>query len=241
MENKLKHIELFENYNPESYLVYDSDFSETDLILFKTNLIECPIEFNNIKNEITGGIRVTNNKNLKFINNLSNINKSIVTFIAIGNPNLIGIVLPDNLKIKETIYIDNNPSLIYLSTPKSIISGCGKYTDFTFNEVMYDMNPNSLVNHYNLTRDLVEKFNPAIYPAIVVKQIIENLEAWGEPETIKTIINHILSKSNYLDLIPESMKQYVEEQYHYLYNAKHANTGARSIAKMTTGRYLGTF
>ena len=218
-------------------------------IYFNPNLTHIT-GFNNLT-EIHGNLDIQNNQELKYITGFNNLTRIWGWLPIINNPNLVYITGFNNLtKISDRLYLRGNSKLILISIPHTLIKST--YFDYTNNQNMYFNSypgnqtyrlpePKKFINYPDTIQDCIYKFNPTIHPDVVVKQIIENLEIWGEPDTIKTIINHILSKGDYWKYIPESFKQYVEEKYIHLYNAIYANTGARSIAKMTTGRYLGTF
>ena len=198
--------------------------------------------FSNL-NKIGGYLLIQSNPNLTHISGFNSLTKIYGHLFLRYNPKLIYVTGFDNLtESAGNLYVeclDGSPKLISMSIPYTIIKSVGEvsfsYSEFRFNTAK------ELINSPDTIKDCIDKFDPAIHPDVVVKQIIENLELWGEPDTIEYIINHILSKGDYWEYIPESIKQYVEEKYHHLYNAKYANTGARGIAKMNTGRYLGMF
>ena len=198
-------------------------------------------EFPNLK-KIGTILNIRNNNSIQKITGFNNLTEINEVFHIEKNLNLTYIIGFNNLnKIGIRLNLWDNPKLITMSIPYTLFKSPDMVSIEINNNKYLFKSPKQIINHPDIIKCCIDKFDPGVHPDIVVKQIIENLELWGEPDTNKTIINHILSKGNYLELIPESMIQYVEERYHHLYNAKHANTGARNIAKMTTGRYLGTF
>ena len=286
-------MKLFEGISP-SDIPYSKigDFSMVLSIKIPKRLKKMPEIYNQLNDEITGGIYIEENPNIKTINSFNNLTKvrtlslsslPELTYVSnfnnltyiIGvlsiqvnpkltyisgfvnlkktnggvaiyrNPNLTHISGFDNLfEIDGDLYLNDNPKLILISIPYTLIKSV-KYNNYRYIHIIFDTykisSPQKFINNPDLIQECIDKFNPVIYPDIVVKQIIQNLELWGDPETIKTIINNILSKGDYWEYIPEQFKQYVEEKYIHLYDAKYANTGIRSIAKGATGRYLGMF
>ena len=266
MKAKLKYLKLFEGISQSDIPYSDKSYHKLHISI-PSDLTELPEIYTQLTDEITGSLTLKGNHNLKIIdsfnnlikigrglylstnqnlthitgfNNLSIIGNGSLNFI--DNPNLTHITGFDNLtEIGKLLNIIDNSKLISMSIPYTIIKSAD-YKKYYINDgYRVFKSPQKFINSPIIIQECIDKFNPAIHPDVVVKQIIENLELWGEPDTITTIINHILSKGDYLEYIPEQFYEYVDDHYHHLYNAKYANTGARGIAKMNTGRYLGMF
>ena len=232
---------LWINYNHDLHTI--NGFNKLEYIndiWIKRNIRLHTINSFNELHTIKNSLQISYNESLENIHGFNKL-KIINSHIEIcDNDNLKYITGFNNLtEIGGYISITNNPKLISMSIPHTLIESTKR--NISIGDDEYSYSPKYFINHHYIIQDCINKFDSSIHPDIVVKQIIENLELWGEPDTITTIINHILSKGDYWDYIPESFKQYVDDHYHHLYNAKYANTGARGIAKMNTGRYLGMF
>ena len=255
MKTKLKYLKLFEGVSPKD-IPHSSHYNKHIIdkyIFIKTprKLTELPEIYNELTDEITGHISISDATNLTHINNFKNLT-TVGEYLSINNNHRLTYITGFNnlISVKGVDIIDNH-KLISMSIPYKLIkSTYYKYGNSICsnppnpnnqNHYLRFQSPKKFINYIDIIQECIDRFDPAIHPDIVVKQIIENLELWGEPYTITTIINHILSKGDYLNLIPEPMNQYVDDHYHHLYNAKYAKTGARGIAKMNTGRYLGMF
>ena len=246
MKTKLKYLKLFEGISPSDIPYSDflkNGYGKKERLHIKIASLKTKIPeiYNQLTNEITGSITIRNMTS-KTINTFKNLEKIGLDLSLEYNEKLTLLTGFDNLtKIRGTLYLVCNPKLILMSIPYTIIKSA---YDNKMKIILSDNRTNSIIaindiiNHPEVIQDCMYKFDPVIYPNKVVEQIIQNLELWGESDTINTILDHILSKGDYWEYIPYTEKFY---EYHHLYNAKHANTGIRSIAKMTTGRYLGVF
>ena len=215
----------------------------TDLLFIGNPLLKYIDGFDNLK-EVGGSIHIHTCDELIHISGFSMLDEVGIDISIESNQNLTYVTGFDNLtKIVGNLYVRDNSKLISISIPKTLIKSIlfvdsGIYTMFG---IIKHTSPEKFINDIRLIKDCIDKFDPEIHPDIVVQQIIENLELWGEPDNIEYIMKHILSKGDYWGYIPLSFNQYIDEQYHHLHNPKYKKTGVYSIAKVATGRYLGTF
>ena len=241
----LTFIDISGNLNIKTITGFEKLKNVYGMLMINHNDILFKIHGFNILKNIHGELKINNNVLLNSINGFNNLN-IVEDFISISNnKSLSGIFGFDKLHtIKYSLYISNNDKLIYLSIPYTLIkSACNGSECIRIYEDNYKIyySEDEFINDNYIQNDFIKKFNPILHTDIVINQIFKNLKMWGSKYSIKLIINHLLSKGNYLYLIPEEWSEYIEEQYHHLYNAKYANTGTRGIAKMNTGRYLGMF
>ena len=182
---------------------------------------ELPEIYNQLTDEVNGYLFIENNQHLKYINSFKNLteiggqlsiydNKELThitgfnnltkTGISIrNNKNLTYVTGFNNLNSSDELTIRGNNKLISLSLPHTIINSF----DYSDSHLHIFNLQEELINHQNTIQDCIDKFNPLIHPDIVVKQIIENLELWGEPNTINIVVNHLLDKAPHLaDVIP---------------------------------------
>ena len=173
--------------------------------------------FNSL-NKIEYTLNISNNPNLTQITGFYNLTEIGSWFAINNNLNLTHITGFNSLTImNDDVFIGNNPNLTHITGFNSlteikgslhILGGNSKLISMSipytlFNSQILGEYPKNFINGQHRIQECIDKYDPSIYPDIVVKQIIENLELWGEPETINTIINHLLDKAPHLaNVIP---------------------------------------
>ena len=200
------------------------------------NRLKTILGFNNLNKISLGSLNIDSNINLTIVNGFKKIYNIIGEFSIEYNPNLIYITGFNNLtEINGNLNLFSNNKLIVMSIPYTIIKSVYYKLGINYERIYRFTSPESFINHPDIFQDFINKFDPDIHPDIVIKQIVENLELWGSYET-KTKIYEYMK-----DLITIEQIELLPDIYKHKWNPKYANTGARGIAKMNTGRYLGTF
>ena len=174
---------------------------------------------------------IRNNNNLESLKGMKDIDMSRSTLYIINNPNLKSLEGIDEIKGLGYIYLKDNPYILDATIPPDLdvyeIESFHIHTehlDGEFLDTVYDELINQL--EYELDNCQRSKWD--------IEQILKRFKGDSNFKDVIKILDqggYNLDDFNYLGI----------EMDKYLGMDKYKNTGARGIAKVATGRYLGMF
>lgn len=160
---------------------------------------------------------------------------------------------PTDLSVKNCPYI-------FLSTILNEYQKIYGYVgnSFTFEWISYDNNGILIDGNHNLNLDSylinlavdeilnIKDFSDDVYNLLIpifIEFISKNHKSikLKSNEALITLCKIIIDKNGIEYIKQKHIYDMIPDDVRYLINHEYANTGARSIAKMTTGRYLGMF